>query len=220
MQSAVGAAGGVFVHALCRREEQVIPEHGSYPSTSFYDELAWATVWLHRATGNASYLTTAQSLWANRLSPQGRPWAFDWYVRCCTPAPTTTTTTYRPPATPTASPSVLCAACKRLLAWLYDRTMGARNDKTAAVAFLLYNSTGSATYSQALMTYLTAWLPGGGVPYTPLGLAFRSAWGSLSYALNTAWCVDTLGHCGVGVRVGRPTVSCCCCGCAALPSTA
>ncbi|KAK9803628.1 hypothetical protein WJX72_006865 [[Myrmecia] bisecta] len=34
-----------------------------YPSTGFHDELAWAAVWLYKATNNSDYLTDAQDLY-------------------------------------------------------------------------------------------------------------------------------------------------------------
>ena len=32
-----------------------------YPSTGYRNELAWAALWLYRATGNGTYLTAART---------------------------------------------------------------------------------------------------------------------------------------------------------------
>ena len=44
----------------------------------YLDELAWCALWLHRATGEGSFLATAEALWSSALEPLGTPWAFDW----------------------------------------------------------------------------------------------------------------------------------------------
>ncbi|XP_006826094.2 endoglucanase E-4-like [Saccoglossus kowalevskii] len=68
-------------------------------------------------------------------------------------------------------------------AWAY-----AWNDKSPAVQLLLSNLTEKIdhTYTSDFKTYLNTWLPGGGIPYTPLGLVYRSSWGPLRYAANGA----------------------------------
>lgn len=82
----------------------------------YLDELAWSSLWLHRATSEASFLATAEALWSAALGPAGTPWAFDW------------------------------------------------DDKSAAVAVLLFTTTGKDTYGAAVLNYLNEWLPGGTVP--------------------------------------------------------
>jgi len=47
---------------------------------------------------------------------------------------------------------------------------------------LLYELTGEDTYKQALEATFTEWLPGGSIPYTPKGLAYRLQWGANRYA--------------------------------------
>ena len=60
----------------------VIPIDGSYPSTSYWDDLAWGAVWLFKATGTKDYLTQAQALWSTHLVPAGPfPLAFDWNAK-------------------------------------------------------------------------------------------------------------------------------------------
>jgi hypothetical protein len=60
----------------------VIPIDGSYPSTSYWDDLAWGAVWLFKATGTKDYLTQARALWSTHLVPAGPfPLAFDWNAK-------------------------------------------------------------------------------------------------------------------------------------------
>jgi len=61
------------------------------------------------------------------------------------------------------------------------------DDSTPAVQLLMYLITGEDTYKNDVESFINTWLPGGGVPYTPKGLAFRDTWGSLRYAANTAF---------------------------------
>ncbi|KAF2068898.1 hypothetical protein CYY_009782 [Polysphondylium violaceum] len=51
----------------------------------------------------------------------------------------------------------------------------------------MWKLTGDATYKNALETGLNYWLKGGGVQYTPGGLAFIDGWGSARYATTTAF---------------------------------
>lgn len=49
------------------------------PSDSYGDELTQAALWLYKATGEETYRTTAQNLYAEfnaRLSET--PWSYDW----------------------------------------------------------------------------------------------------------------------------------------------
>ncbi|XP_002739248.2 endoglucanase A-like [Saccoglossus kowalevskii] len=45
--------------------------------------------------------------------------------------------------------------------------------------------------------FLTEWLPGGSMPYTPKGLVFRDNWGSLRYATASAFIALTTAEAGV-----------------------
>ena len=47
-----------------------------YSSNSYEDELIWAAAWLFRATGDASYLTKAEDMYASKS--QNWMWSFDW----------------------------------------------------------------------------------------------------------------------------------------------
>ena len=60
------------------------------------------------------------------------------------------------------------------------------DNKYAGAAFLLWNMTSSATYGNWMQQYITAWLPGGSVPYTPGGLAYIQPWGPLSFAMGAS----------------------------------
>nr|XP_022336153.1 uncharacterized protein LOC111132618 [Crassostrea virginica] len=61
------------------------------------------------------------------------------------------------------------------------------DDKTAGSQVLLYEETGKDKYKQDIEATFQDWMPGGSVPYSPKGLAFRSQWGSLRYASNMAF---------------------------------
>jgi len=51
---------------------------------------------------------------------------------------------------------------------------------------LMYNLTGDSQYIANIEGTFNDWMPGGSVPYTPKGLAYRLQWGSLRYASNMA----------------------------------
>lgn len=46
-------------------------------SDRYEDELIWAAAWLHKATGEASYLAKAESMYAAR-EQTWVSWSFDW----------------------------------------------------------------------------------------------------------------------------------------------
>ena len=47
-----------------------------YSSSDYKDELAWAAIWLYKATGETNYLNDARSLYNQCCSSKG--WAFSW----------------------------------------------------------------------------------------------------------------------------------------------
>ena len=49
----------------------------------------------------------------------------------------------------------------------------------------LFIATGDTQYSDAVQAFLNSWRPGGGITYTPGGLAWRDQWGPLRYTGNT-----------------------------------
>ncbi|XP_071482910.1 endoglucanase 1-like, partial [Diadema antillarum] len=59
------------------------------------------------------------------------------------------------------------------------------DDKKAGVKMLMYQMRSEVNagepYKSAIKSYLDNWLPGGGISYTPKGLAWRWEWGSLRY---------------------------------------
>lgn len=61
------------------------------------------------------------------------------------------------------------------------------DDKYSGNMILLYNMTGKDIYKNDIEATFTDWMPGGSVPYSPKGLAFRSQWGSLRYTSNMAF---------------------------------
>ena len=50
----------------------------------------------------------------------------------------------------------------------------------------MYINTGDAQYSGHVQAFLNSWRQGGGITYTPGGLAWRDTWGPLRYTANTA----------------------------------
>ena len=50
------------------------------------------------------------------------------------------------------------------------------------VQILLYKFTHKAAYKRDIEATLSSWMPGGSVPYTPGGMAYRLQWGALRYA--------------------------------------
>ncbi|XP_071116317.1 endoglucanase 4-like [Haliotis cracherodii] len=104
-----------------------------YKSSMYEDELALAAVWLHKATGERTYLVDAET-----FVPMYTAWSLDW------------------------------------------------DGKIAAAQLALYEVTGKQTYRDQVEAFVTSYMPGGSVPYTPLGLAYRSQWGALRYAANVA----------------------------------
>jgi len=48
-----------------------------YKSWGYEDELIWAAAWLYKATGDATYLAKAETLYATRQQ-QWTSWSFDW----------------------------------------------------------------------------------------------------------------------------------------------
>ncbi|XP_041378951.1 endoglucanase A-like [Gigantopelta aegis] len=60
------------------------------------------------------------------------------------------------------------------------------DDKSAAAALLIYQETGGASFRTLVTSFISSYMPGGTVSYTPCGLAFRLKWGSLRYTANVA----------------------------------
>ncbi|KAL3861575.1 hypothetical protein ACJMK2_007601 [Sinanodonta woodiana] len=58
------------------------------------------------------------------------------------------------------------------------------DDKQAGCFALLYKFTHNNTYKEDIVQTFHDWMPGGTIPYSPGGLAFRLQWGALRYAVN------------------------------------
>ena len=63
---------------------------------------------------------------------------------------------------------------------------------------LLARATGKQIYIDSIERNLDYWMPGGGITYTPGGLAWLDSWGSLRYAANASliafvWADDSHG---------------------------
>ncbi|XP_070571477.1 endoglucanase E-4-like [Ptychodera flava] len=75
---------------------------------------------------------------------------------------------------------------------LYDRHCKARGwafgwgNKNAGAQMLLYQLTGNNKYKNKINQFVTKWMPGHRLHYTPLGLVYRNSWGPLRYAAGTA----------------------------------
>ena len=46
----------------------------------------------------------------------------------------------------------------------------------------MYQATGDQQYAGHVDAFLSSWYPGGGITYTPKGLAWRDQWGPLRYS--------------------------------------
>lgn len=61
------------------------------------------------------------------------------------------------------------------------------DNKAPGAAIMLAQETGKSVYRNDVERWLNYWQPGGGMTYTPGGLAWSGQWGSLRYAANTAF---------------------------------
>merc|ERR1712062_964666 len=59
------------------------------------------------------------------------------------------------------------------------------DDKNAGAQLMMYILTSDSQYSGHVTGFLNSWKPGGGLTYTPGGLAWRDTWGPLRYTGNT-----------------------------------
>lgn len=75
---------------------------------------------------------------------------------------------------------------RRTNIWIYKWTHS-WDDMHFMTAILLARMTGKQLYIDAVERNLDFWQPGGGVTYTPGGLAWLDQWGSLRYAANAAF---------------------------------
>jgi hypothetical protein len=86
---------------------------------------------------------------------------------------------------------------RRKKIWTYTWTHS-WDDMHYMTQILLARATGKKIYIDSIERNLDWWIPGGGVTYTPDGLAWLDSWGSLRYAANASllafiWADDNLG---------------------------
>ncbi|XP_005111868.2 endoglucanase E-4 [Aplysia californica] len=80
------------------------------------------------------------------------------------------------------------------------------DDKTVGNQILFYKLSSAAEkpkYKNAIIGTFKSWFPGGDIPYTPKGLAFRLVWGSLRYSSNMAMLALVAADAGINSREYR-----------------
>lgn len=66
------------LYALGKSNYGLSQGQGFYTSSSYKDDLAWAAVWLYKATGQASYLSDAESFLADKSGVHQDEWTMCW----------------------------------------------------------------------------------------------------------------------------------------------
>ncbi|XP_052095523.1 endoglucanase A-like [Mytilus californianus] len=72
------------------------------------------------------------------------------------------------------------------------------DDQNVGCQLLLWEATQEATYKTSVEAFVKSYMPGGSVPYTPCGLAWRDQWGANRYAANAAFVAVTAAADGIG----------------------
>ncbi|KAK7497993.1 hypothetical protein BaRGS_00010864 [Batillaria attramentaria] len=72
------------------------------------------------------------------------------------------------------------------------------DDQKIACQLFLYEETQEGSYKAEVEGFLQSWMPGGSVPYTPCGQAWRDKWGSNRYAGNSAYVALAAAEAGIG----------------------
>ncbi|HYD41243.1 MAG TPA: glycoside hydrolase family 9 protein [Anaeromyxobacter sp.] len=91
----------------------------------------------------------------------------------------------------------------RTTTWAY-RWTHSWDDMHYMTAILLARITGKQVYVDAVERNLAFWLPGGGVTYTPGGLAWLDRWGSLRYAANASFLAFVWSDAPLGDPTRKP----------------
>ncbi len=78
------------------------------------------------------------------------------------------------------------------------------DDMHYMASILLARSTHEPLYIEAVERNLDYWLPGGGISYTPGGLAWLDQWGSLRYAANAAFLALVWSDTDLGGPLKKP----------------
>uniref|UniRef100_A0A2C9JIX1 Endoglucanase n=1 Tax=Biomphalaria glabrata TaxID=6526 RepID=A0A2C9JIX1_BIOGL len=82
------------------------------------------------------------------------------------------------------------------------------DDKTIVNQVMLYKITKDEKYKTAVEDSFKFWFPGGGIPYTPKGLAYRLQWGSLRYSSNMAMAALVAADAGLNADQYRHWAMC------------
>ncbi|CAL1530776.1 unnamed protein product [Lymnaea stagnalis] len=77
------------------------------------------------------------------------------------------------------------------------------DDKKVACQLILYEETKNSHFKDAVVGFMEAWLPAGGITYTPCGLAWRDQWGANRYAANTAFLALLAAEAGIATEKYR-----------------
>jgi hypothetical protein len=82
------------------------------------------------------------------------------------------------------------------------------NKAVGATLLLAQLTGGKAEYVGIVQGFVQRWMPGGSVPYTPLGLAIGGSWGTLRLAMNAAFiAVVYTGECVSPLSLPRSPTS-------------
>jgi hypothetical protein len=87
--------------------------------------------------------------------------------------------------------------------WAYKWTHS-WDDMHYMTAILLARITNDSRYSDAVERNLDYWQPGGGIHYTPGGLAWLDQWGALRYAANAAFLASVWSDTALGDPTKKP----------------
>jgi hypothetical protein len=68
----------IFADTYRGKYSDSIPQASFYPSSGYFDELAWGAAWLYKATGNSTYLTKAESIYGQNFAGQTWTWTHAW----------------------------------------------------------------------------------------------------------------------------------------------
>ncbi|CAL1538530.1 unnamed protein product [Lymnaea stagnalis] len=82
------------------------------------------------------------------------------------------------------------------------------DDKTIVNQVMLYKLTKKEIYKTAVEGSYKFWFPGGSIPYTPKGLAYRLQWGSLRYSSNMAMAALVAADAGINPTEYRRWAMC------------
>lgn len=149
--------------------------HTYSTNNGYLDELAWAALFLHKATGEARYLKAAETL----------------YPACCSAAYLAAPSRHATNANAKAAGKGTAAAAASAFTW---------DNKAPGVQLLLHNATGDARYAADAASFLSAWTDR--VPRTPGGLAYF-AFAPLQYAASASFLALVAAGQGINAAANR-----------------